>query len=64
MDDPTYCRKQALECAERALSSEDRRERKVLTHAAQVWLKMAVEIEARIDRSYDVTATKQLTEAA
>jgi hypothetical protein len=64
MDDPTYCRKQALECAKRALSSKDRRERKVLTRAAQVWLKMAVEIEARIDTSADVAATTQLTDAA
>ena len=31
----------------RALHSPDRRQRKVLTQAAQVWLKMAVEIEAR-----------------
>ena len=48
-DDPHYCREQALKCANRAIRAEERRERKVLTKAAQVWLKLALELEARLD---------------
>ena len=50
-DDPHYCREQALKCANRAIRAEERRDRKVLTKAAQVWLKLALEIEARLEAS-------------
>lgn len=48
-DDTNYCREQALKCANRAIRADKRRERKALTQAAQVWLKMALEMEARLD---------------
>ena len=64
-EDPKFCRERALDCAKRALYAADRRERKALTQASQVWLKLALEIETRAYRSTrDASGSGRLTDAA